>query len=157
MTSLKNLNDDLNFGIEQEKRFFKQYLKPRHQDAIHLGGYSTFDFKCGNRYFELKARQYYKERFDKEGHMCDPSKIRFIQKNPHLKCKIYFIYYDGLYVFRPTSKKLDNIQWRTAGRADRGKEDEAKLQAFIKGEDLKLITTKLQTPKKLFDQGICFL
>ena len=161
MTTLCNIGDDILFGVQQEKRLLKHYLQKRHPKIIwntKHNKYSPFDFQIGDRVFELKARQYYKNRFDKEGHMCEPNKFKYLKDNPNLRGKIYFMYYDGLYVFDATdTEKLQRIRLANGGRDDRGIDDRVKIQAYIRGEDLKLVTRKLKTPKKYYDSDKCLI
>jgi len=161
MTTLNNIGEDIIFGMKQEKRLYKHYLKKKYPKVVwntKYNKFATFDFQLGNTVFELKARQYNKSRFDKEGHMCEPNKFIFLKNNPKLKGKIYFMYYDGLYEFDATdNEKLKRIRLANGGRYDRGKDDQKKTQAYINGADLKLITRKLKTPKKLFDTDKCLI
>jgi len=88
MTSLNSIEDDIRFGLLQEKRFRKLYLRPKYPDLVwnsRDNTYSPFDFQSGDKVFELKARQYYKKRWDADGHMCEINKFNYLTEHPELK------------------------------------------------------------------------
>ena len=141
---------DIKLGLRVEYKLFK-YLKKNNSDVVWLSQtnqYSMFDYKLNDIYIELKTRRYQKKRFDKNGHMIELSKFKWLKDNNVKKAYIFYCYYDGLY--RATFK-LDSQEpiYRIAdgGRADREASVELKKVAYIHSKHLKLVNKNFKTPK----------
>jgi len=145
MASIK----DFTFGIKMEKKLYKHHLKHRYPNVVWntpIDKWSKFDFTTGKKLIELKSRRYYKKKWDKEGHMCELSKIEYLEEHPEVIGYIYYMYYDGLYRVKISKDILQvGIQKRHGGRTDRGR-DERKIQAYIDGKYLKLVSKKIKCP-----------
>lgn len=152
--------NDVNFGQKMEHKLYKEYLKPRYPNCVWNSifyKYAKFDFTNGLNVYELKSRRYYKKRFEKDGYMCEKSKIDWLYANPDVKGKIYFMFYDGLYVYNVSKDtEREGIQIRHGGRTDRG-EDERKDQAYIKNEYLKLVSKKICVPLPPSESDVCLI
>ena len=144
------MNNDIKLGLRMEHRLYKilKKLNPNTVWNSKVNPYSTFDYTNGDWVYELKSRRYAKERFDKEGHMCEPEKFKHLKLNPHLKGKIFLMYHNGLWVYDVSKDtELKGIQERVGGRMDRGR-DEIKNQSFIHKDYLKLVSRNICVPEE---------
>jgi len=148
-----SLHEDIKFGLRCEKKLYN-LLKRYNKNLIWnsaIEPYATFDFSCGNRVFELKSRRYNKEHFDKDGHMCEPEKLKYLQQNPQLKGKIFFMFYNGLWVYDVSKdSKLKGVRQAIGGRTDRAGRNELKQQSYIHKDYLKLVSKNITCPKPLY-------
>jgi len=138
------LEKDIYFGFKMEYKLFK-YLKKTKPNVVWLtknNQYSEMDYSDDNNWvYELKSRRFNKTKYNT--HMVENNKINYLNKNPHLKGKIYFMFYDGLYVYNHfKDSKRQGIIKKHGGRCDRGI-DETKETTYIKDEYLKLVTSKI--------------
>lgn len=142
---------DLSFGHKMEHKLYKKYLLKKYPNTkwmTYTNKFSKFDFHNGNKLYELKARRYNKKTFDRDGFICELSKIQYLINNPQYKGKIYFMFYDGLWVYNVSKDNgLKGIQIKHGGRKDRGR-DETKDQAYIHRDYLKLVSTKICCPEE---------
>lgn len=133
------------------ERFLLKYLneQPEYkEDRFSLSAYqfSVFDIKNSKITGELKTRRISKDRYPDT--MIGYNKIlRASYDMTDTKYRFYFIFTDGLYFW---DFKEDNYSIRRGGRNDRGK-DEFKDYAYIKKEDLILITTEIKSISQITD------
>lgn len=144
---------DIYFGTKMEYRVWRWLAKKYPDKKVEWlstnDKFSTYDFRVGDHFMELKSRRYEKARFDKtrNGHMCEIEKFKYALDHPQYKFTILLFYYDGLYKYNVNRELLEeHITMGDGGRYDRGMA-EVKKQAFIKPQYLKKISTKLHVPR----------
>ena len=146
---------DLGLGYKGELKFYNKYKKKNSslKWLSKTDKFSTFDFKLGNRYIELKTRRYYKKDFDRGGHIIEGEKLVWLKKNK-FSGMIVWSYYDGLYYYDVRNNKLrEDITIECGGTYRRGR-DERKDLAYVNGDKLILLTKKIYTDR---EDDVCLI
>jgi hypothetical protein len=130
--------NDLNFGYLKEEEALEA-IQNKFSNCLQKvkNKYFVFDYSCDNCYVELKSRRNTHDKYPDT--MVGKNKIDFAKKSDR---PVYFCFSftDGLYFWKYNEEdmKTGNVEFRTGGRNDRGKE-EYKDYAFIKTNILEKI------------------
>jgi hypothetical protein len=131
-------NNDLNFGYLKEEEALEA-IQNKFSNCLQKvkNKYFVFDYSCDSCYVELKSRRNTHDKYPDT--MVGKNKIDFAKKSDR---PVYFCFSftDGLYFWKYNEEdmKTGNVEFRTGGRNDRGKE-EYKDYAFIKTNILEKI------------------
>ena len=130
--------NDLNFGYLKEEEALET-IQNKLSNCLQKvkNKYFVFDYSCDSCYVELKSRRNTHDKYPDT--MVGKNKIDFAKKSDR---PVYFCFsfIDGLFFWKYNDEdiKKGNVEFRTGGRNDRGKE-EYKDYAFIKTKILEKI------------------
>jgi len=130
--------NDLNFGYLKEEEALET-IQNKFSNCLQKvkNTYFVFDYSCDSCYVELKSRRNTHDKYPDT--MVGKNKIDFAKKSDR---PVYFCFSftDGLFFWKYNDEdiKKGNVELRTGGRNDRGKE-EYKDYAFIKTKILEKI------------------